>query len=194
MRWRLFLEEYSPDIQYIEGKSNVVADALSRLDITHSPMAEEHFNTELQAHYYAFGQDAVKDLSFPLHYATIGQAQKTDKQLIKGLKDGKYHFKSFHRDDVQRKLICHKNKIVIPASLTQRTVEWYHLYLAHPGINRTEETIGQHLWWDKMRQDIRKYVACCSTCQKNKRRYKNMDYSLPKWQRQNLGKGCVWTS
>ena len=33
MRWRLYIEEYSPDLQYINGTHNVVADALSRLDI-----------------------------------------------------------------------------------------------------------------------------------------------------------------
>jgi RNase H-like domain found in reverse transcriptase len=31
MRWRLFIEEYSPDLQYIKGENNVVASALSRL-------------------------------------------------------------------------------------------------------------------------------------------------------------------
>ena len=31
MRWRLLLEEYGPEIEYIKGLKNVVADALSRL-------------------------------------------------------------------------------------------------------------------------------------------------------------------
>ena len=31
MRWRLLLEEYGPEIVYIKGPKNVVADALSRL-------------------------------------------------------------------------------------------------------------------------------------------------------------------
>ena len=30
MRWRLLLEEYGPEIEYIKGPKNVVADALSR--------------------------------------------------------------------------------------------------------------------------------------------------------------------
>jgi hypothetical protein len=32
MRWRLYIEEYSPDLGYIKGTKNVVADALSRLE------------------------------------------------------------------------------------------------------------------------------------------------------------------
>ena len=31
-RWRLLLEEYGPEIVYIKGKHNTVADAISRLD------------------------------------------------------------------------------------------------------------------------------------------------------------------
>ena len=33
MRWRLILEEYGPELKYIKGENNVVADALSRLSI-----------------------------------------------------------------------------------------------------------------------------------------------------------------
>jgi hypothetical protein len=30
MWWRLFIEEYSPDLRYIKGKLNIAADAMSR--------------------------------------------------------------------------------------------------------------------------------------------------------------------
>jgi hypothetical protein len=40
MRWRLYIEEYSPELQYIKGTHNVVADALSRLDINETPLAD----------------------------------------------------------------------------------------------------------------------------------------------------------
>ena len=33
MRWRLILEEYGPELRYMKGENNVVADALSRLTI-----------------------------------------------------------------------------------------------------------------------------------------------------------------
>ena len=37
-RWSLIIKEYGPDIIYIKGKMNTVADAISRLDFT--PKAE----------------------------------------------------------------------------------------------------------------------------------------------------------
>ena len=49
---------------------------------------------------------------------------------------------------------------------------WYHTWLGHPGINRTEESIGQHLCWSGMRDQITTYVQRCPSCQRNKRRYK----------------------
>ena len=32
MRWRLILEEFGPELKYIKGENNVIADALSRLE------------------------------------------------------------------------------------------------------------------------------------------------------------------
>jgi hypothetical protein len=37
MRWRLILEEYGPELRYIKGENNIVADALSRLDMVPEP-------------------------------------------------------------------------------------------------------------------------------------------------------------
>jgi hypothetical protein len=40
MHWRLYIEEYSPDLQYIKGTQNVVADALSWLDMNETPLED----------------------------------------------------------------------------------------------------------------------------------------------------------
>ena len=53
MRWRLLLEEYGPDIVYIKGTDNIIADALSRIPIKGDSETEKtpkkcKFNKEAQ--------------------------------------------------------------------------------------------------------------------------------------------------
>jgi hypothetical protein len=102
MRWRLFIEEYSPDLQYIKGNNNVVADALSRLpqqselyedaqDLFYS-IVECNKTDEKQANKYDF---------HPLSYVHLETEQKHDPQLKKALLDKKckYQLKDFHGDE-----------------------------------------------------------------------------------------------
>ena len=46
MRWRLYIERYSPDLKYIKGESYVVADTLSRLDMDKQPSLHKAHITE----------------------------------------------------------------------------------------------------------------------------------------------------
>ena len=46
MQWRLYIKEYSPDLQYIQGDTNVVADALSRLNMGPCPNPEKALVTK----------------------------------------------------------------------------------------------------------------------------------------------------
>ena len=34
MRWRIILKEFGPELKYIKGENNVVANALSRLEMS----------------------------------------------------------------------------------------------------------------------------------------------------------------
>ena len=171
MRWRLFIEEYSPDLRYIKGELNIAADALSRLDIGNPPMEEAHFTEALRSEYYALDDSDLPETAYPLSYALLGKQQSKDKKLLAVMKksNSPYLIKPFTGGGKTRDLICFKDKIVVPKSLQSRIVQWYHEYLGHPGINRTEETIAQHLYWPKMRNHITNSVSSCDSCQKNKR-------------------------
>ena len=59
-------------------------------------------------------------------------------------------------------------------------IDWYHTVLCHLGMNQTEESIVQHLWWPKMREQISKYVRACPTCQLNKCKHKCYGHLPPK--------------
>jgi hypothetical protein len=111
----LYIEEYSPDLQYIKGTHNVVADALSRLDKLDTPMEDmqESFLGLLEC----FGAKKTKELHFhPLNFKYLLKMQESDKSIMKILeKDSeKYTLQDFHGGGKTTSLICHKNKIVVP--------------------------------------------------------------------------------
>jgi hypothetical protein len=83
MRWRLYIEEYSPDLRYIKGTANVAANALSCLGILNNPMNEAHFTKALHSELYAFGDEDLPATAFPLSYAFLGKAQSTDVAILK---------------------------------------------------------------------------------------------------------------
>jgi hypothetical protein len=58
--------------------------------------------------------------------------------------------------------------------------------LCHPGINITEETIGQHFYWPKMREQITNDVLTCTICQTQKKQSKKYGNSKEAIQK-------VWT-
>src|SRR5687768_8572378 len=59
-------------------------------------------------------------------------------------------------------------------------------------MNRTEETIYQHLWWPAMREQITAYVQACPTCQKNKWKHKKYGHLPAKEaEEQILDKMCI---
>ena len=176
MRWRLIIEEFSPTFEYIKGIHNVVADALSRLDITAPATPLDGFSMTPADYSDLFGKD-VDDLPedvFPLEYRLIDKYQQLDKTLLQKLTTHRpgFHAKSFRGGGKDWTLICHNDKIVIPSQLTKRVTTWYHETLCHPGITRTEESIGQHLWWPNMRTEITTHVSRCATCQLNKKQRK----------------------
>ena len=87
MRWRLILEEFGPELKYIKGENNVVADALSRLE--KSPNQEILNISEL---YYNDDKD-LSDSANPIYYHDISKAQVPDAKLQQKLDS--------HKDDVR---------------------------------------------------------------------------------------------
>jgi hypothetical protein len=143
----LYIEEYSPDLQYIRGTHNVVADALSCLEIEETPFedTQESFLGLMEC----FAKKADSDEFHFLNCQQLKNAQDKDKTIQKSLKMPKtlyYLLKDFHGGGKTTSLVCFKEKIVIPGQLQKHVIHWYNTTFCHPGINQTEETTGQHLW------------------------------------------------
>ena len=188
-RWRLILEEYGPEIVYIKGIDNTVADAISRLDFTpalpsthkeqqswmtftkrwckvdhnaHNYSTKQH----LESMNYVFANRSNEDEIYPLTVKEIAIEQQKDKSIRALTKEDKYETQLVENT----KVLCKEGKLVIPKSLQHRTVSWYHHYLQHPGHTRLEETLRTAMYWKSMRTTIRSYVKKCRSCQINKRR------------------------
>ena len=152
MRWRLILEEFGPELHYIKGENNIVADALSRLDMVKEPITESLHSDEA-AELFAGDEDEFdfpKD--FPLSYAGIQSKQETDAYIQKRLndRDTPYAKQEFPFGDKKFNLVTKQDKIVLPTSLQTKAVKYYHTTLCHPGETRMELTMGQHYTWKGM--------------------------------------------
>ena len=117
MRWRLFIEEYSPDLQYIKGTNNVVADALSRLEKT-----EQAFDDSKDMFYSLMQCLATENDHYDVHpvsYSKLDIAQRSDASIKKILKNASssYYIKDFHGGGKTRSLVCYNDKIVVPTKL-----------------------------------------------------------------------------
>ena len=182
MRWRLILEEFGPELHYIKGENNIVADALSRLDMVKEPITESLHSDEA-AELFAGDEDELdfpKD--FPLSYAEIQSKQETDAYIQKRLndRDTPYAKQEFPFGDKKFNLVTKQDKIVLPTSLQTKAVKYYHTTLCHPGETRMELTMGQHYTWKGMRNTIQKVCKRCKACQLNKPVLRAMGHLPPK--------------
>ena len=99
----------------------------------------------------------------------IQRYQLSEPSITSKYEDGKYH-KGYFCGGINSdlKLITCKDKIVIPSILQSCVLYWYHMYLFHPGTDRTEAIIHQQLYWIGIRDAVRKEVNNCDTCQRTK--------------------------
>ena len=181
MRWRLILEEYGPELRYVKGEQNIVADALSRLKIQDSNESHEQMQLETIAELFA-ADDEDFPKEYPLSYAEIQTRQDADASIKKLLRDkpNDYKKESFRRGDKTYELVTKENKIVLPTSMQKRATEWYHAVLMHPGETRTELTMGQHYTWKGMRNTVRQVCQRCQSCQLNKPKLRKLGHLPPK--------------
>ena len=75
MYWHLLIEEFGPELEYVKGQNNIVADALSHLNIL-----DHEFTQEV----LAFGGKEFPK-SYPLSFAQIEFEQQKHPALLQEL-------------------------------------------------------------------------------------------------------------
>ena len=72
MRWSLILKQFGPELKYIKVENNVIADALSRLEMSDN---QDILNIS------DYDAEDLGDSAYPIRYHDISKAQKTDAKL-----------------------------------------------------------------------------------------------------------------
>jgi Integrase zinc binding domain len=170
LRCLLLLGEYGVTFEYLPGKKNVVADALSCLGIDEVLIPQDKALAILS-------ESQHSNIKFPMYTALIFKEQvKVHGLREKGLSQPHYSMQNIEQHD----LLCYKDIIYIPQSLRQRVLSWYHEYLLHPGHTRTEKTIRNTMTWPGLTQDVERLCCTCPVCQLTKQERRKYGLLPPK--------------
>ena len=151
-RWRLFVEEFGPDIIYLPGHQNVVADALSRLPYNQNSQVENEIKIQNEVY-------GIDECPIDFHFLMTQQRKHLPSGFLK-------YTKLFGDEYLA---VTENDQIRIPKVIANIIMEWYHDLLVHPGPHRMYKTMMTHFHWPRMEADIKRFCRTCDKCQRFKR-------------------------
>lgn len=162
-RWVLRLQAYNFEVVYEPGATNL-ADAISRLS---KAKAVEFDVTGNACIYQLVRLNAPKTMSLQDIEAESSQDETLEavfRSLETGIWDEKSkNFKPFVSElSSSGNLLLRGDKLVIPESLQQKTLEIAHE--SHPGIVVMKRRLRQKVWWPLMDKQVEAYVRKCKPC------------------------------
>ncbi|POM64615.1 Rapid-growth-like protein 25 [Phytophthora palmivora] len=75
-------------------------------------------------------------------------------------------------------LIAYQKRVVVPNTLREDMIAWYHQKVGHPASERQLKTTRHTLYWPGMETTIAKYIKKCITCKRAKVHGGKQDYGL----------------
>jgi len=185
-RWFSTLKDYNMHtIKHVQGKSNVVADYLTRNDEVMPMCPSCRKNIRSCTAYTVEGsgpacctatvaQVSVSESPEEVErYKTAIGKDKLIKAILEWQSTGGNHpkaslFRTFRKEG-------HKwfatNRVYIPEDepLRLEILAKFHdtTTAGHPGVKRTREQVSGRYFWPGLTADVRKYVRSCMVCQRN---------------------------
>ncbi|CAH8674423.1 unnamed protein product [Schistosoma haematobium] len=147
MRQLDYISQFSTNIQFIKGESNVVADTLSR------------FNVDTIS--FTKGIDLLD----------MARLQTDDPDLDACKQSSSLSLKSVPIPHSDSTIICDTStgthRPFVPIVYRKRVFDCLHS-LSHPGIRATVKLIAERFVWPKMNANIKKWTRTCVQCQRSK--------------------------
>ena len=172
MRWMEVLQEYDYSIQYVKGKYNVVADALSRVVVGEE---RQELYTGEQNEEDVLNVNTMGTISRPIVTPKLikefVQAYESDEslaQLYAEPPEGQYEK---NEDGLLMDISSEGRKLVVPQGKLRQTImhdAHDSIVSGHLGFNKAIERIRQSFIWPNMYSEVKSYVRSCDSCQRNK--------------------------
>ena len=106
----------------------------------------------------------------PFHFTTIRHYQQQDARISAALNNGTLVSRSINGTNIACLPEAQGGQIVLTDSMLPKIVRWYHEVTVHlEGVDRLETTIRRAFHHPRIRDEVRRQVSPCLTCQRNKR-------------------------
>ena len=175
MRMREKLTQYTFQVNYIPGKNNTIADALSRAPVF--PAEEEDLQTMSTAATLTIEHDEEFHCMSAELDNMVSTAENNYKAIVAALRNSDKNppnipqyqqlKRVWHRlslSDEKEDLIMYDNtRIFVPCNSINKIVKLLHK--GHPGITKSRELARQLYFWPGMNNDISQVVENCEACQ-----------------------------
>lgn len=144
-RYLDYIGQFTTDIRFVEGKDNIVADALSRIE----------------------GLDAT------LNFTQLAISQNSDAELQQILANNttSLDLKKVTMPDTNAEIYCDISTKNARPFLTKqfRRVAFDKVHgLAHPGVKTSVKMVTERFVWPAIKSDCSKWAKTCIQCQKSK--------------------------
>jgi hypothetical protein len=164
-RWAQLMDEFDYSIKYITGKSNVVADALSRRPDLRLHLLLGHVTLDQADVVLTLHNDLMAaNASDEFYLATSPTASDPNSKFILG------------HDKLLYFLSPNGPRLYIPASLRDVVMHEAHdtVSSGHLGMDKTLSALARRFYWPSMEKSVRLYVRTCVSCQRNKSEQKKL--------------------
>ena len=121
----------------------------------------------------AISKAEKNEYCFPLNIFNVQREQqkylrKVNSKLITYISDKVFGYSKQALDNVG--ITCYDRNIYVPQTLHISVIDWYHLYLNHPGVSRLAKTIIELCYCKVLVTQAELYSKPCKIFQRFKKR------------------------